>query len=439
MTVLTQILNGSAGADVRETLNAWSKGRDSAILIAPADAPAYVKDRADVVLTGTNDASVINSVINNLPVLPNFERSKVLVTGAKYGFLRFAPGRVLLSEPIAPPAASVLRIEGAGLPSWRPIDTVQNAFEGGTQFYSTAPTGEIFLTSQYTGNRTDDGLSNTIPVMGLDLSHIDFRVFNPATTQSGKAAITLDGVTTGEVSRINVHADKSVNALARIPQGIRWSAGARTDRKAMRSIAVTDFRDAGVVTSTTHLHMELIAAARITDGTSSCGFQIAHDQDCTYEQLHAFSTGIGIKATGGQPLDIKSIHFESLSEPVRLNDAAAQALVNHRIQRCELNGDVDWGTGYLSTNFIVDQVVKFNQPSLRTRNRIQITVAAGATSGSANHNLIAAPKSQNASARADIGSGNRAWLTTTATQATVTLAAAAPAGGVVFDVYVECA
>jgi len=438
MTVLTQILNGSPGGDVRETLNAWSKGRDGAILIAPADAPAYVKDRADVVLTGTNDASVINSLINNLPVLPNFERSKVLVTGAKYGFLRFAPGKVLLSEPIAPPSASVLRIEGAGLPSWRPIDRLYG-YEGGTQFYSTAPTGEIVATTQYTGVRTDDGTTDTIPVMGLDLSQIDFRVFNPLTTQSGKAAINLDGVTTGDVTRINVHADKNTNATARIPQGIRWSAGARTDRKTLRSVGVHGFRDAGVVTSTTHLHMELIAAAQITDGTSSCGFQIAHDQDCTYEQLHAFGTGIGIKATGGLPLDIKSVHFESLAEPVRLNDAASQALVNHRIQRCELNGDVDWGTGYLSTNFIVDQVVKFNQPSLRTRNRIQVTVAAGATSGSANHNLIAAPKSQNASARADIGSGNRAWLTTTATQATVTLAAAAPAGGVVFDVYVECA
>jgi hypothetical protein len=63
-----------------------------------------------------------------------------------------------------------------------------------------------------------------------------------------------------------------------------------------------------------------------------------------------------------------------------------------------------------------------------------VTVAAAATSGSANHGLNAAPARVSVTPKADIGAGNRFWATVSATQVTVTLAAGAPVGGVGFDI-----
>lgn len=390
MTVLNQIPNGASGADVRDTINSLLGTRGPRILIAAANAPASVKKRADIVCTGTDDNVLIQAALDGLPALPNYERSKVLVVGAKTGHIEFSEGQFNLSTAITVAAGFVGTIRGQGVSSWRPIDPAPLVWEGGTFFYSTDPGGKIWQFPQYTGNRTDTGVSNTIPASGLIFENIYGTAFNPATTQ-GNFAFNFAGMTTGIVRNTNAFADLSVNATSRIQGAFNFVAGARSDRKIVEGLNAAYFRDVGFTIDTTHFSGRQLVAAAIAGGTSPCGFQITPAQNMQLEGLHPFSCGIGAKIGGDEPLHIASIMFESLSNPILLQTATNTAI---SIGTATFNSDVNW-TGDITNKIRVERFAGTKAGTGATTKRIRnggtATILAGQTSVTVDPQLIAAP------------------------------------------------
>lgn len=368
-------------------------GRATRLTIAPSNAPAWFKSRADYVLTGTDDNVVIQAIIDGLPTLPNFERSKVLVTGGKVGYLEFGPGQVFLTSPVTVPGGSTIAMRGAGVSSWRPIDVRPwNVYEGGTLFSVNSPTGQAFIYPQYTGNRTDTGVPNTIPASGVWFEDIEIRVFNPLATQNN-ACMNFDGMTTGAIRNVNVLCDNTTNATRRISQGVSLQAGARTDRKLLTGMHVFGFRDTGYIIATTHIDARQLVAGDISGGTSPCGFQLDVDQNCQFTNLHPFSSGIGLKLIGTKAMKIDSVMFETLSNPVSVTSGTNPPVT---IGLVYLNSDTAWTNGTtnvdLATKCDVETLIHYATPALRSRNRGTATIAAGATTVTVPHSLVAIPR-----------------------------------------------
>jgi hypothetical protein len=377
-------------------------GRMPSILIAASNSPAYVKDKADYVCTGVDDNLLIQSVIDGFPVMPNFERSKVLVSGGKYGFITLAPGKFVFSSALVIPAGSVIRIDGAGVSSWRPIDNKGSQYEGGTLIYSTNADGRAIFVPQYTGNRTDDGMSNTIPTSGVMLQDFEVVAANPvASTPSTNYVINLTGMTTGIIRNINVFADLTVNAEPRINGGIALGSGARTDRKTMAGIHSFFFRNVGILLNTTHLDASQLVAGNITGGTSPAAFQITPNQNMRLSNLHAFSANIGMKfSSGGEVMNIDSVMMESITNCVSLTRANTAGTI--KIDKLYLNADTTF-TGDVATGvqigWLGGTLTGQDASAKRIRNGGTVTIPAGSTSAVIPHLLIASPLSWRASVR----------------------------------------
>jgi len=398
--VEAQGLDPRAGFAVQQALQAKAAVRTMPeFLLAACNAPARVKAKADYVSACDNhDEVLIATALAACPALPQTIRSATYVTGGVTCYLQLSQGKFNLADTVTVTAGSVVKIKGVGVSSWRPIDTVGSQYEGGTLLYSSAPSGKALAFPQFTGVRSDTGATNTIPASGVTLEDFEIRVFNPATTQS-VAALTLDGMTTGIIRNVNVFGDLTTNTQPRISMGVSIQAGARSDRKTLAGVHSFFFRDSAFNINTTHLDGSQLVGGAISGGTSPAAFQITANQNLRLFNLHAFSSGIGIKVSGGEPLNIDSVMFESITTPVLVQDHTNS--LSNRIGTVFLNSDVPW-TGDI-TNFV--QVgwlggTKAGSGTAATirkiRNSGTATITAGQTSVVIPHQLIAAPLSYRA-------------------------------------------
>jgi hypothetical protein len=375
-------------AEMLAAFPALESGKVPEILIAPSNASARAKGRADYVCTGVDDQILIQSVIDGFPVLPQYVRSGVYVIGAKTGNIVLMAGIFRFSGPVVPPAGSVVVVRGEGVTSWRPIDPRPPQWEGGTMIYSASPTGKIWQYPQYIGNRVDTGVLNTIPTSGVWMRDIEMRIANTPAT-AGVAALNLDGMTTGEVRNVNVFCDLDItdNTTPKITQGLSLSAGARSDRKTLAQVAVFGYRDAGFVLNTTHIDANQLVSGFITGGSSSCAFQIAGDQNLRLFNLHAFSASIGVKLSGLSPIDIASIMFESVTTPVQMTTSRAPVHIGTAV----FNDSTPW-VGDMATDVVVDNMQWKGHPTTLTRRAGIATIPAGQTTVTVLHDLIGAPR-----------------------------------------------
>ena len=403
-------------------------GRVPEIVIAASNSPSYIKARADYVCTGANDDIIINAAINALPKLAQTIRSQVYVVGGVTGRIYLAAGKYSISNRIIIPAGSVMVFEGEGCSSWRPIDPIDGTYEGGTMIYSTEVNGRVIDVPQYTGVRADTGATNTIPATGLNLRNLELRVFNPVTTQNFYA-LTLDGVTTGSVENINVFSDLTVNATHRISGGVSFQAGSRSDRKFLKGMHSFGFRDYAFNLNTTHIDATQMVGGNISGGSSPCAFALTPNQNQRLENLHAFSSGTGVRNFGGAVLDIGTIMFESLTTPLAVSNPAYMTFV----REAYFNSDVSW-TGDIadSTKCSVWGRGTFNSgPSIKRINNFgTATVLNGQTSVIVAHNLIAAPIFADATAQGTGGTVKN--VTADATNITINFASAATADTIVW-------
>lgn len=423
---VAQALGEKADAEaVAQALATLASG--PSLIIAPANAPDYAKRLANYVLPGTDDDVIIQDIIDNFPTYADVVRSAENISGGRYGSIQFTEGLIHFGNHVVVRADSVIAIRGIAPTSWRSIDPAGHQYEGGTMIYSTDPAGKIL---QYPLNST----TNT-PTCGIYLENIEMRVFNPLTTQNN-AALLLAGMAHGIIRNVKVLADRSTNSTRRIGKGIDLTAGARSSMKFLQNVDVAGFRDAGFVVSTTHLTMERCTAAGVGDGSSPCGFQIQGDFNNAYRNLHAFSTGIGIKYPSQYPMDIESVAFESLTNPVLLQHASKPAL---RFGLVHLNHDTSW-TGDLANYCEVERLrwAGAGSPGARVRTRVVVTVPDGQTSGSAAHSLIAAPRANGLTCSPTAEPSSQYWVTADATNVTVTMASAA-AGDTTFVVEARAA
>lgn len=344
----------------------------------------------------TDDAPAIQALINNLPAAPTMSRGGHTVSGGVMGWILFPPGKYLINTAITVPAASIIRITGAGVSSWIPIDPVGQAYQGGTLIYSMDPTGAIWNFPTYSG-----GFSAT----GIELTDIEFRVFNPPSFQS-TTALVLDGMITGIVENINILADLTTNASQNIAIGISLQPGALSARKIIMGINCYNFHTFGLIVNTTHILGENLDCGNIAGDTFSNCFQFQGDNDMFLAGLHCFSANYGIVVTNTSivPLFVDDVHFESIVNPMLVSSTRGVYL-----GQVMLDTGVSF-SGDLLNKCNIQEIASVDHPGL-SYNYGSAKVLNGNSSVTVSHGLFQTPRLVTAEPQANVTS----WVDTVGT------------------------
>lgn len=252
------------------------------------------------------------------------------------GSVTFMSGKFVAHSVLDVPFWSNLKIVGAGLGGFCPINTVRDDYLGGTMIYYDGDEGCVFNCSLNGDNK---------PTVYLTMCDIDFRIKNPSVLRN-VAAVNLDGWQCGEVRNIN-SISTSVNLGSHnIGVGISVIAGGFADNKILMNCKAYGFKYVGMKLIATHLTGSRLNAGDISGDAYSIGFQIQYCDEDSFDALHVFSVNYGIHILNWgveMPITITNAHFESVLHCV-LNENFANGklyLVNPTIESSSLwEGDI---------------------------------------------------------------------------------------------------
>ncbi|MET0374565.1 MAG: hypothetical protein ABW128_09945 [Rhizorhabdus sp.] len=410
MTVLTTIPNGASGADVRDTINNIIASIAAPwVLIAAPEASAAVKKLANYVCTSDAAANytAIQAVINAFPAQSVKDGANNTITTGVAGCIQFTGGTHLIGTGLSVPPGSTVNMKGIGASGWIPIGPATPTWDGGTRIYSTDPTGAVLAFPKTPGGN---------PASGATITGIDFVPANPAANVTG-IAVNLDGLKTFHITEINVIADRSVNTTPAIATGLSIAAGGASSAKFLSKVNVYGFRNVGVAISTTHLMAIGISSGQHSNNAFSTCFNITPQDDNFLAGIQCFGCAYGISISNSFQLQyrIESVHFESITTPVLQNGSRPI-----EIGMVDLDTGVNF-TGDITTKVRLGMYVSKVNPGKAFKNWGTATIAAGQTSVTWPHNLVAAPLHYFATPR---GANGGFFVTADATNVTVTIPAA---------------